>query len=507
MRNNTLSGLFAAVTLFCTSLPGVAADPAKPKMATAIPPSITTPDVVKSRLGTLKFRDGMPDAASAAKLYENLDFLRGVEAFLNAMPGASMVAIRQGFRELGTVDGAIGIYETLLDSRSLLLTGNTESVYAMTWLDLKNGPVVVESPPNTLGMVNDFWFRYVTDLGIVGPDQGKGGKYLFLPPGYEGEVPPGYFVFKSPTYNNLLMWRGFLVKDDPRPAVTNFKQSTKVYPLSAAAHPPANKFINLSGREVNTIHANDFGFFNEVNQIVQEEPSTALDPERLGLLAAIGMVKGQPFAPDAALKKTLTEAAAVGNATARAILFATRDKSAYYYPNSAWRTAFVGGSHEFLREGARLLDARSLYHYYATLVTPAMAKAMAGVGSQYAMNDRDAKGNYLDGGKTYRLRIPANPPVKNFWSLVIYDSQTRSMLQTDQQFPSIGSQRPEMMMNDDGSVDVYFGPTPQSAPKGKEGNWIQTVPGKSWNTLLRLYGPLPAWFDKTWKPGEIELIK
>ncbi|MES2149317.1 MAG: DUF1254 domain-containing protein [Pseudomonadota bacterium] len=498
LHSATLASVLAAGLSMQPALAG------KLNMATAIPAEITTPDTVPTRLGRLKFKDGLPDQATVAKVYENLDFMRGVETFLNGIPAASMVAIRQGLRDMGTVDGTVGIFENLMDSRSLFLTGNTESVYALSWLDLKNGPMVVESAPNTLGIVNDFWFRYVTDMGNAGPDKGKGGKFLFLPPDYAGEVPPGYFVLKSPTFNNILVWRGFMVDNDPQPAVANLKRHIRIYPLAAADNPPENKFINLSGREVNTIHANNFKIYEEINQVVQEEPSASLDPERRGLFASIGLIKGQHFAPDEKLKKTLTEAAAVANATVRATLYATRDKAAYYYTGSNWRTPFVGGNHEFLADGGRLLDARSMFHYYATMITPAMTLKMVGVGSQYAINDRDAQGRYLDGGRNYRLKLPPNVPAKNFWSVVVYDAQTRSMLQTDQRYPSIGSQRVGMRTNADGAVDLYFGP---KAPAGKEANWVQTVPGKSWNVLFRLYGPLQPWFDKTWRPGEFELLK
>jgi hypothetical protein len=473
---------------------------------------ISTPDRVETRLGTLKFFDGLPDKATVEKVYDNLDFMRGVEVFLNLMPGASMFALGQGYLDVGVVGGTIGITETLADSKALLLTGNTETVYAGTALDLRNGPVVVESPPNVLGIVNDAWFRYVTDLGNAGPDRGKGGKYLFLPPGYKGEVPEGYYVFRSPTYTNALMWRGFLVNGDPKPAVENIKKHARAYPLAPvprpgsgqAYNPPEQKFVNLSGRAYNTIFASDFAFFEQVNSVVQEEPLEALDPELGGLLASIGIVKGKPFAPDARMKKILTEAAAVGSATARTLLFAARDKAAYLYPGSQWKEAFVGGSYEFLKDGFRNLDARSLFYYYAIFVTPAMALKRAGVGSQYADTERDSTGDYLDGAKAYRLHLPPNVPAKDFWSVVVYDSQTRSMLQTDNPFPSINSMKKDLAKNTDGSVDIYFGP---KAPAGKENNWIQTIPGKSWNTLLRLYGPLEPWFDKTWRPGEIELVE
>ena len=475
----------------------------KMKMTTKIPASITTPDKVKTRIGTLKFFDGFPTEETARKCFDNLDFLRGVEAFMNGCPGASMVAMRKGMHEIGAVDGTIAITETLMNAKTLFLTPNTESIYTGSWLDLKDGPIVVESPPNTLGIVNDFWFRYVADLGNAGPDRGQGGKYLFVGPGYEGEIPDGYFVFHSPTYGNMLIWRGFLVEGDPKPGIEGFKKHARIYPLSKAGDPPKQKFTNFSGVEFNTIHANDFTFYEELNQIVQEEPSGSLDPEMLGLFAAVGIKKGQPFAPDARMKKILTEAAAVGNATARSLVFPGRDKTAYQYDSGYWKTAFVGGSHEFLADGARLLDARAFFFYYATFTTPAMILKIPGAGSQYSLATVDANGNPLDGSRDYKLHFPPNVPAKDFWSAVIYDNQTRSLLQTDQQFPSVMSQR-GVQANADGSYDIYFGP---QAPEGKESNWIQTIPGKGWSVILRFYGPLESWFDQTWRPGEIELIK
>jgi hypothetical protein len=200
----------------------------------------------------------------------------------------------------------------------------------------------------------------------------------------------------------------------------------------------------------------------------------------------------------------LIESAAVGNATARAILFKSRIKEAFLFPNSAWCIPFIGGSCEFLLQpGIRSLDARTMMFYYATGITPAMAAKMAGVGSQYAAAFVDSTGKCLDGSQTYKIHLPPNIPAKNFWSFVLYDNQTRSMLQTDARLPSIGSQKQGLVVNPDTSVDVYFGPNP---PAGHEANWAQTVPGKAWNVLFRLYGPLQPWFDKTWKPGEFELV-
>src|SRR6185369_11257965 len=227
--------------------------------------------------------------------------------------------------------------------------------------------IVIESPPNTLGLVNDFWFHYVTDAGNAGPDQGKGGKYLLVPPAYKGDLPKeGFHVFSSPTFGNLFITRGFLVDGDTKPAVENFRQQLRIHPLSRAADPRATQFFNVSGKSFNTVQALDYTFFEEVNEVVQEEPAEAMDAETLGLLATIGIEKGKAFAPDERLERILGEAAAVGNATARALMYRSRLKEAHLYPNSAWVTPFIGGSYLFERAGVRLLDARTMFFFAAT---------------------------------------------------------------------------------------------------------------------------------------------
>jgi hypothetical protein len=509
------SGALTRTTLFLTAFvlalacqsPGLAEVPEG--YNTPIPESIMTPDEVDTRLGKLTFFDGMPSEETADKVLENLAFLRGVEAFLNGVPMASIEAIRTGLVSIGVKDANyLVVTDKLMDSNPLFLTPNTDTVYAFNTFDLeKTGPLVIEVPPGSgPGTVNDAYFRFVVDMGAPGPDKGEGGKYLILPPGYEGAEPEGYFVSRSPSYTNAFILRGFLVDGKPDAAARLFSEGIKIYPLSEKASPPEMVIISGSGISYNTIHANDFTFYEELAHVLDKEPVEFIDPELRGLFASIGLQKGRPFNPDQALKKTLTEAVAVANATARALAFRTPHKEAYLYENSYWKEGFIGGDYRWLKDGGdggRYLDARTLFFYMATVNTPAMVLKMVGLGSQYAMTSQDSQGRHLDGGETYKLRVPADVPAKDFWSVVVYDPQTRSELQTGSPFPSKNNKSGNMVENADGSVDLYFGP---EAPSGQEQNWIETVPGKGFFLILRLYGPLEPWFDKTWQPGEVELI-
>ena len=495
---------------FCFSLMGsIDGAPPTPGYNQTIPPEIMTPETVETRIGTLKFFDGLPDEATVKAVYDNLDFARGMEAFLQFVPAASLEALREGAMMLGSRrPNQVVIMDQLLDSNPLFLTGNTDTVYAMSFLDLKrDGPTVVEIPPGCgPGTVNDAFFRFVTDMGAPGPDRGKGGKYLIVPEGYQGDLPEGYFTATSPSSVNWLILRGMLKDGKPDAASKNFREGLKVYPLNQKDNPPRMEFIEGSKIPFNTIHANNYNFFEEINNVIQKEPANFIDPELRGLLTSIGIQKGKPFAPDARMQKILSEAVAVGNATARALSFKPRSETVYIYDDSSWYTAFDGGDYRWLIEdgkGGRNLDARTFFFYIATVNTPAMVKEMIGVGSQYALNALDTEGAYLDGSQNYKLNIPKDVPAKDFWSIVVYDPQTRSELQTEQPFPSRNSRRDQMAVNEDGSVDIYFGP---EAPAGKESNWIETVPGKGWFLCLRLYGPLKPWFDKSWRPGEIEKL-
>lgn len=510
--SKTLGRLATLVLLIAFTTPATASDRGAeiPEgYNTPIPHSIMTPDAVETRLGTLRFFDGVPTRETADKVMENLLFLRGVETFLNGIPAASIEAIREGLVSVGATEANhLVITDKLMDSNPLFLTANTDTVYAFNFFDLeKTGPLVIEVPAGSgPGTVNDAFFRFVVDMGAPGPDRGKGGRYLILPPGYEGDEPEGYFIARSPSYINIFILRGFLVDGKPDAATKTFSEGIELYPLARKENRPKMVIISGSGVSYNTIHANDFTFYEELAHVLDKEPIDFIDPELRGLFASIGLQKGKPFTPDPSERKTLTEAAAVANATARAIAFRTPYEEAYLYENSAWQVGFIGGDHRWLRdkgEGGRFLDARTMFFYIATVNTPAMVMKMVGVGSQYAAAMKDSKGNAFDGGKTYKLEMPANVPAKDFWSLVVYDSQTRSELQTSNPFPSLNNKRNKLDENADGSVTVYFGP---KAPKGKERNWIETVPGKSWFVLLRLYGPLEPWFDKTWRPGEIECL-
>jgi hypothetical protein len=512
--------------------------------APAIPPSLTTPDRVETRIGTLEFKDGAPNKATADKLFDNLDFTFAYRAFMDNMRGVSIQALRKGMQSIGVKDNEVLVFSELMDAKSLFLTANADTIYVMGSLDLSKGPIVLETPPKFLGLVQDAWFRWIVDLGLPGPDRGEGGKYLIVPPGYNGELPDGgFFIARARTNGILWFGRSFLENhNDPKPVVETIRRFTKVYPyepggvgtpiaeflagkakLGRLTPPPPTVFHEGSGKVMNTIPPNDWSFYEMLNEVVQQELATSLDPELMGPIAALGIIKGKPFAPDARMKKIMTEALAVANATSRSLFMSPRDPSWFYYPNSSWTNFLVLTGYEFetpipmiTREGAkpfpptgyRTMDARTNFVYGITGISPAMAMRLTDIGSQYLLATTDAEKNHFDGGKTYKVTLPKGIPEQNFWSFTLYDNMTRSMLDTPQRYPRAGSQSypsPAAEPDTDGSTTIYFGPT---QPQGvKRGNWIQTMPGKGWFTILRLYSPLEPFFDKTWRVSEIEQVK
>jgi hypothetical protein len=478
------------------------------KMTTSTPNQITTPDKVKTSIGTLEFFDGVPIGDTREKVFDYMDRARAAQVFVDMIPAVSMHSLREAQHKMGaTQSHQILIWEDLMDSKTRWLTPNNTALYTLGFFDLKkDGPTVMELPPDMLGMLDDMYMRYIGDIGMAGPDKGKGGKYLLLPPGYDGDVPEGYHVYQSKTFTVWNFMRGY-IRTSVKDAAANIKNNLKVYPLSQKDNPPKMEFKNMSGVEgYNTIPPNDFSFFESLDEIIQEEPLDFLNPETRGLIAAIGIVKGKVFNPTPRMRGILTDAIAIGNAYARTNTVYPRDPGARIYKDtdSEWVMGYADKDTYFLKEGARRYDSRLWLHYNAICVTPAMAVKKPGTGSDYGIAGMDKDHNPLYGSKTYKLTLPPNIPVKDNWSVIIYDTQTRAMLQTDQQFAGINSYGDGPKKNENGAIDIYFAP---KAPEGMEKNWIQTIPGKSWFIILRLYGPLEPWLNQTWRPSEIVLVK
>ncbi len=469
---------------------------------TPIPPGIAMPDEVRTRLGTLRFFDGVPDDAATRTLFDNLDFQRAVQAYLLGLAPVAVAAMRKALVQWGPVNATLVMWADLVHPRFLGLVYNTSTSYHYAWLDLRDGPVVVEVPPKVYGAAIDPWCRWVVDVGLTGPDQGRGGRYLFVPPGYAGQVPDGDRVVRSRTVGLWVGWRGFRDEHgDPRPAVEMVEAHTRIHPLSQADDPPSTRFVNVSAEPMCAVAPADFRFWEMLDEVVQSEPPESADPLTLGMFASVGIRRGRPFAPDERIRAILTEAATVGDATARALTYRFRHQEAYYYPGRAWRSGFLGG-YSCTEDGALLLDAAAQLDFLYGSTSPAFDQKAVGTGSQYALAFVDATGAPFDGDRSYRLHVPPHVPVNNFWSVLVYDTQARSMLQTDQQWPSVTSQDADLAVNEDGSVDVHFGPERPT----EDCNWIQSLPGRGWFAMFRLYGPLEPWFDKTWRLPDIEPV-
>lgn len=456
---------------------------------------------IDSLIGTLTFEKGFPTGDTADTLFRFRTLYRASEVIQQNVFAASLAAMRHGFEAFGAGEPhQVIVWKNLMDAQSEFLTANNNTVYAMTFLDLKGwGPTVIDAPPQLLGLVDDMWMRYLVDIGFAGPDEGEGGRFLFLPPGYEGEVPDeGYFVVRSRTYGAWVLLRAFQAADGSTDDANALYQQLKIHPLAEADDPRPIELIDGTGERILTVHAEDYRLIEEIGDLVAEEHPDALDGAQKFLLASIGIEFGKPFDPAPETKAILEEGAIIGAALLRSNMWSFQNDQRYVY--GKWWNPFVGGVYTFDPNGYLDFDAQAFFAAYATGVTPAMASTAVGVGSQYLCTHTDGEGVPLDGARTYKLTVPADVPAKDFWSIVVYDSASRSMMLTEQDHPALSSYDP-LEINADGSVDLYFGP---EAPDGKEANWIETDPAKGWTAIFRAYGPLEPFFDRSWKLPDIE---
>lgn len=501
----------------------------------------STPDEVPTSIGTLRFFDARPDPDTVERLADHLLSARAVEAFLATFPVASVDAIHRGFLAAGINDGDVLIYPELTDGLPLLLTANADTVYAWMFLDLRDGPVAIQAPPDMIGVIDDLAFEWVGDFGTPGPDRGLGGHYLVVPHDYDGPLPDGGFViYHAKTTHVIIVGRAFLVDGRPEPAAENIKANLRIGPYVPGAYGtslgsflsgqapmrpvgplPSPRFVDGTKLALDTIPPADPTYLDHINEVVQAQPAGFLAPEIAGQLAAIGIVKGNEFAPADHDREIIEDAARIANAGARVISYRERADAhfAYYNDTQTWLNSLFISGYDFLGPpalvtgqglkpfpptGARTLDARTGMFYMATLITPAMAMRVPGIGSAYLVAVADSGGNYLGGANTYSLTLPADIPAAAFWSITVYDNQSRSMLRTPQRYPRAGSQNyptPAAETADDGTTTIWFAPAP---PKDvARGNWVQTLPDRGWFAMLRLYSPTPPFFEKSWKPGDV----
>ena len=465
------------------------------------------PETMETRFGTLAFPGGYPTEETVERVYDELDLQRATQLYLDMYPAMSAHGLMKGWvRDLGMSDSSqINVTADRLDSTPLVLTGNTESLYAFAVFDLKkDGPTVFEVPPGVMGPLDDHNFLFVADIGPTGLDKGEGGKYLLLPPGHEGDVPDGYFVLHAATYCNFSFIRANAdVVGSGDKALEFYREHAKIYPLSEGPRPPVVK--NITGTPWNSLVPEDAAAFEWMHEIIDYEPAEAFGRELLGRLASLGIEKSKSFEPDARLQGIFEEAAQQGVAMSRVIAFDCRDAEAVVYPNRKWESPYVTNNSTFYRDDYIDLEARTVFHFTADGITPAMAAQMPeGKGSRYQTTYKDADGNYFDGAKTYKVHMPPEVPVALFWSVTVYDAWTRSELQS-QPYPTVSSQSdPAPETNSDGSVDIYFAADqPDGVPAE---NWVEVLPDRGFFVYIRYYGPLNAFNDKTWVPNDVELL-
>src|SRR5271157_996325 len=479
-----------------------------------------------NKLADLPFAEGRPTKETAQTLSDEPLFQRATQTYLWAMPLVNTLGMNVGSEKVfGSGYNVLPIWKKRLDAKTLVTTPNSDVIYAMSYGDLgKDGPLVFEVPPNLQGILLDFWQRpipvdggkFYGDVGLPGPDAGKGGRILMLPPGYKGEVPKGYYVYRSGTNNVFVFLRSFY--QDPKnltPAVELVEQS-KIYPLNGKDTAKAMVFPDASGVPANMLPISDGSAFDQLKLLVDSEGANLAESDSLGMLASIGIIKGQPFNPDAHTRQILDQAAKTGYKMSRVIGFqdVVSGRSLLIYPDRRWINPIADGTPtnpggpfnlawERTAGGYLDLDTRIWFftNYYS--ISPGMISQIPGKGAKYMIAFTDSEGSPLVGGGNYHVNLPANIPAANFWSVTLYEAENASGLANGQPFPSLGS-RDKPVQNADGSTDLYYGP---KAPVGKEANWQATVPGKGYFAILRLYGPTEAAFNRTWKTGDIVKVK
>jgi hypothetical protein len=443
----------------------------------------------------------------AKSLRAELVYQRAVYAYMTMLPALNVIGMRDGSAaEFGSGYHVLPIWKDRMDSRTWVPTPNADVIYAMSYLDLKQtGPLVVDAPPNVIGMFTDFFQRTITDVGAIGPDRARGGLYLLLPPGYDGHVPGGYYTFTSSTYNVFLFFRTVMGQGDGEPdpaAGVEVAERTRVFPLWTEEKSAARmEFPNACGRRINMMYPIDFEFWTKLKAFVDYEPVSAIDPELRGVLASIGITKGEPFEPPEWQRAQLDRAVRDAPRTILALAQLGRDdRRNYYYDDRMWQVAWAGGTAEWMQESYLDVNTRARFFQYAYSSAPAMNIHSTGAGSKYPFTYHDADGEFLDGGHTYRLHLPPNPPAGLFWATTAYNVTDGTMPETDQLLPSTNSYY-DLPTNDDGSVDIWFGPR---QPDGVvDAAFVKTITGRNFIVAFRLYGTEVSFFDQTWRPDDI----
>jgi len=464
-------------------------------------------------LADVPYDKGYLSQQDVGRLQEELLLQRGIQTYLWALPVLNMYGMKEGSEaKFGKGYNILPIFKKRLDAKTLITTPNSDVIYALGYLDLKeDGPMVIDVPPGLQGIIDDFFQRpipsegeiegrkWAGDVGLPGPDKGKGGKYLILPPDYKGDIPQGYLTYRSGTYGVFVFWRGFFKDPKQLEEPVKVMEQTKIYPLGKEDTAKKMEFPDASGVPVNMLYPQDGSAFDMLARFIDHEYVDPKDFEMRGMAASLGIVKGKPFQPDAKTKEILDSAAKIASRIGHAYSYGPT--ALKYYDDRQWLNPFSTNA-EFAGDSFNQLDARASFFTYAYSTSPGMAINMENVGAKYPNAFKDADGNYLSGDHSYKLTLPKDIPAHIFWSVTVYDPVTGSGLDNGQPFPSLNTMdKPKQ--NADGTTDIYFGP---HSP-GESKNWLATVPGKGFFTILRLYGPTKAFFDQTWKPGDLVKVK